>query len=154
MKSDKQMIAHLNKILKNELVAINQYFLHAKMQQDVGLEKLAAKTREESIDEMKHAEILTDRILFLDGLPNFQDLGRLRIGQTVEEMLKADFELELDAISDLESAIAYAESIKDFGSRDLLQAILVSEEAHQDFLDKQLKLIKQVGLENYLQSQI
>lgn len=154
MKYDKQMIAHLNKILGNELVAINQYFLHAKMLEDWGLEKLAAKTREESIDEMKHADLLCSRILLSKGLPNLQELGRLNIGQTVKEMLECDLKLELKAIPDLEEAIAYAESIKDFGSRDLLQDILVSEEQHQDFLETQLDLIKRVGEQNYAQSQM
>ena len=154
MKTDQKMISHLNTILKNELVAINQYFLHGKLQDSMGLSKLAATSRAESIDEMKHADVLADRILFLEGFPNFQDLGQLKIGQTVEEMLKADLELELNAIQDLGNAVAYAESIKDFGSRDLLQNILVSEESHLEFIDTQLKLIEQVGIQNYLHSQI
>lgn len=154
MKGDKKVIQLLNKALYNELTAINQYFMHAKMLEDMGFEKLAAKEREESIDEMKHADILMERILFLEGLPNLQDLGKLRIGETVGEMFKCDLAMELDAIPDLRDGVEYCESVRDYVSRDLFQKILDSEEAHVDWLETQLSLVEQVGEQNYLQSQM
>lgn len=154
MKGNQQVIDALNIILANELVAINQYFLHARMLKNWGFEKLASKTYEESIDEMKHAELLSDRILFLEGLPNMQDLGKLHIGQTVKEMLQSDLKLEQKAIPDLKEAIKTSEKAEDFGTRDLLQKILESEEEHYDWLETQLELYQKVGEANYLQSQI
>jgi bacterioferritin len=154
MKGDKQVIAHLNKILGNELIAINQYFLHAKMFKDWGLNELAEYTRHESIDEMKHADQLIDRILFLEGLPNLQDLGKLNIGEDTQEMLQCDLDLEMRAIPDLRAAIEYCDSVKDYVSRELLEDILESEEEHVDWLETQLGLIEKVGLQNYLQSKM
>jgi len=152
MKPDKTMIKHLNKALGNELVAINQYFLHSRMFKDRGLSKLAAKEYEESIDEMKHADKLIERVLFLEGLPNLQSLGKLFIGENTKEMLECDLKLEMIALPDLREGIAYAESIQDYVSRELLVYILESEEEHVDWLQTQLKLIESVGLENYHQS--
>ena len=154
MKSDVTVINHLNKALGNELIAINQYFLHSRMYQDWGLEKLAAKEYEESIDEMKHADKLMQRILFLEGLPNVQNLGKLMIGESTKEMLECDLKLELIACPDLKEGIVYCTSISDFVSRDLLSEILSSEEEHIDFLEAQLTLIDKVGIENYQQSMI
>ncbi len=154
MHTDKKMIAHLNKILGNELIAINQYFLHSRMIKEFGLGKLAGIVYAESIDEMKHADLLIARILFLKGLPNMQDLGKLLIGQTVPEMLACDLKLEHLAIPDLRAAIDYAQSIQDHTTKGLLERILASEEEHIDFLDIQLRLIEQIGEQNYLQSQI
>ena len=154
MKGDTTVIEHLNKVLKNELTAINQYFLHSKMYKDWGLSKLGDYEHGESVDEMKHADVLIDRVLFLEGLPNLQDLGKLRIGENVQEMLQCDLDLELDAIPDLRAGIAYCESHKDYVSRDLFDAILTSEEEHVDWLETQLDLIGRVGLENYCQSQM
>ena len=154
MKSDATVIKHLNKALGNELVAINQYFLHSRMYEDWGLAKLAAKEYEESIDEMKHADLLTKRILSLDGLPNLQNLGKLQIGENTKEMLQCDLNLEMIACPDLKEGIAYCESVGDFVSRNLLSDILESEEEHVDWLESQLKLVEMVGLENYLQSMI
>ena len=154
MKGDATVIEHLNKVLKNELTAINQYFLHSRMFKDWGMTRLAEKEFEESVDEMKHADEIIERILFLEGLPNLQDLGKLRIGENTPEMLQCDLELELDAIPDLRAAIAYCEAHKDYVSRDLFDAILKSEEEHVDWLETQLALIEKVGLENYVQSQV
>ena len=154
MKGDLQVIQHLNKILGNELVAINQYFLHARMYENWGLNKLGKHEYDESIDEMKHADRLTKRILFLEGLPNLQDLGKLLIGENTQEMLACDLRLEQQGLQDLRAAIAYCEQVADYGSRELLEDILEAEEEHVDWLETQLSLIKAVGLENYLQSQM
>lgn len=154
MKNDKQMIQHLNNVLGNELIAINQYFLHSKMLKDWGISKLAAKEYEESIDEMKHAEKLTDRILFLKGLPNLQSLGKLFIGQDVKEILECDLKLEYQAHNSLIDAIKHAETINDYVTRSLLQDILSSEEEHIDFLQTHLELIDKIGIENYIQSNL
>ena len=153
MKGDVTVIEHLNKVLRNELTAINQYFLHAKMFKDWGLHKLGDYEHGESIDEMKHADSLIERILFLEGLPNRQDLGKLRIGEDVPEILQCDLDMELDAIPDLRAAIAYCEAHKDYVSRELFDAILTSEEEHVDWLETQLGLIQKVGIQNYQQSQ-
>ena len=154
MKGDSTVIEHLNKVLKNELTAINQYFLHSRMLKDWGLTKLADYEQHESIDEMKHADQLIERILFLEGLPNMQTMGKLRIGENVPEMLQCDLDMELDAIPDLRAGIAYCEAHKDYVTRDLFDAILVSEEEHVDWLETQLALIEKVGVENYQQAQI
>ena len=154
MKSDVKVIQFLNKALGNELVAINQYFLHSRILGDWGLSKLAEKEYEESIDEMKHADQLTQRILFLEGLPNMQNLGKLSIGENTREILECDLGLEHIACPDLKEGIAYCDSVRDFTSRNLLSAILDSEEEHVDWLETQLSLIDKVGLENYQQSMI
>lgn len=154
MRGEKKVIEFLNKALANELVAINQYFLHARMYKDWGLKKLADKEYEESIDEMKHADRLIERILFLEGLPNLQDLGKLMIGENAREMLECDLKLEHQAIPLLREAIAWCEQVKDYVSRDLLQDILGSEEEHVDWLETQLGLIDLVGIESYLQKQM
>ncbi|MES2497489.1 MAG: bacterioferritin [Pseudomonadota bacterium] len=153
MKGDLKVIEFLNETLKNELTAINQYFLHYRMLNHWGIEKLAKFEYEESIDEMKHADKLAERILFLDGLPNFQMLGRLRIGETVEEILKADLALENEAIPQLRDGIAYCEQVRDYVSRDLLQHILESEEEHVDSLETQFEMIERMGIQNYIQLQ-
>ena len=152
MRGDAQVIAHLNKALTNELTAINQYFLHARMLKSWGFAKLGEHEYMESIDEMKHADKLIDRILFLEGLPNLQHLNKLFIGENVEEILQGDLKLEHLAHPDLKDAIAYCETVGDYGSRELFVAILESEEEHIDWIETQLELIKKLGLQNYLQS--
>jgi bacterioferritin len=154
MKGDITVIKHLNIILGNELVAINQYFLHSRMLKDWGFNKLAEKEYHESIEEMKHADTLIQRILFLEGLPNLQDLGKINIGETVEEMLLSDLSVEHKALADLRAAMIYCEEVSDFASRDVCLHILNNEEEHVDWLETQLRLIKSVGVENYQQSQM
>ncbi len=151
MKGDAKVLEYLNEVLKNELTAINQYWLHYRMLDHWGVQKLAQFERHESIDEMKHADWLAERILFLDGLPNFQLLGRLRIGETVEELLRADLALEVEAIAVLRDAIQHSETVRDFVSRDLFLKILESEEEHVDTLERQFDMIERMGLENYIQ---
>ena len=153
MKGDDQVIQHLNDTLKNELTAINQYWLHYRMLDNWGVRRLADYERHESIDEMKHADRLSERILFLEGLPNFQMLGRLRIGETVEEVLKADLDLEYEASEQLRGAIAHCETVRDYVSRELFESILESEEEHIDFLETQFEMIERMGLQNYIQLQ-
>ncbi|EIZ78573.1 bacterioferritin [Novosphingobium sp. Rr 2-17] len=153
MKGDLKVIEFLNKALFNELTAINQYWLHYRMLDNWGIKKLAEYERHESIDEMKHADVLADRILYLDGLPNFQTLGKLRIGESVEEILRADLALENDAIPLLRDAIAHAESVRDYVSREIFERILESEEEHVDFLEKQFDMIERMGIQNYCQLQ-
>jgi bacterioferritin len=153
MKGDIKVIEYLNEALKNELTAVNQYWLHYRMLDNWGVAKLAHFERHESIDEMKHADQLAERILFLDGLPNFQLLGRLRIGETVEEILKADLELEYEALPLLKDAIAHCESVRDFVSREIFAHILENEEEHVDILEKQFDMIARMGIENYVQLQ-
>lgn len=150
---DPETIRWLNKILKNELTAINQYFLHSRMLADWGLSLLAKHEYEESIDEMKHADALIKRILFLGGLPNLQDLGKLMIGEDVKEVLACDLSLEMMAHPDLKNAIVHCENARDFGSRELFERILESEEEHIDFLQTQMRLIEQMGIQNYVQLQ-
>ena len=154
MKGNTRVIEFLNKVLRNELTAINQYFLHSRMYKDMGLKELADHEYEESLDEMKHADQLIERTLFLEGLPNLQDLGKLMIGEHAQEMLECDLRLEMEAIPALREAIVFCESVKDFVSRDLFDQILQSEEEHVDWLETQLQLIGKVGIENYLQSQM
>jgi len=153
MKGDPQVIDFLNKALLNELTAINQYWLHYRMLDNWGVSKLAEYERHESIDEMKHADVLAERVLFLDGLPNFQAMGKLRIGEDVQEILKCDLELENDAIPLLRDAIAHCETAHDYVSREIFERILESEEEHVDWIEKQFDLIKRMGIENYVQLQ-
>ena len=153
MKGDKKVIDYLNQVLKGELTAINQYFLHYRMLDNWGVKKLADYEYHESIDEMKHADKLVERILFLDGLPNLQTLNRLRIGENVTEILQADLDLEYEALALLKEAIPYCESVRDFGTRELLVEILEAEEEHVDFIEKQQQMIRDQGLQNYIQLQ-
>ncbi len=154
MKGDPTIIAHLNRVLKNELTAINQYFMHSRLLRHWGFERLGKYEYKESIDEMKHADALMERVLFLEGLPNLQDIGRLMIGENIQEVLECDLKLEMQAHPDLKAAIADCERLGDFVSRELLGKILESEEEHIDFLETQLELIGKVGLQNYCQSQM
>ena len=151
MKGDPKVIDYLNQALTNELTAINQYWLHYRVLDNWGVSKLAEYERHESIDEMKHADALADRVLFLEGLPNFQALHKLKVGETVEEILKADLALEMEAIPLLKDAIAHCESVRDYTSRELFEDILESEEEHVDFLEKQFDMIANMGLQNYIQ---
>jgi len=151
MKGDAKVLDYLNEVLKNELTAINQYWLHYRLLDNWGIKKLAELERHESIDEMKHADKLAERILFLEGLPNFQLLGRLRIGENVEEILRADLAVEVEAIAVLKDAIQHCESVRDYVSRDLFTDILESEEEHVDTLERQFDMIARMGLENYIQ---
>ena len=153
MKGDDKVIEFLNLALKNELTAVNSYWLHYRLLDNWGIAKLAEFERHESIDEMKHADMLAERILFLDGFPNFQMLGRLRVGETVEEVLRADLATEEEAIPVLRDAIAYCETVRDYISRDLFKRILDSEEDHVDFLEKQFDMIERMGIQNYIQLQ-
>jgi bacterioferritin len=153
MKGDKKVLELLNEALKNELTATNQYWLHYRLLDNWGVHKLAEFERSESIDEMKHADRLSERILFLDGLPNFQLLGRLHIGEDVAEILKGDMELELEALKQLKGAVAHCEKVKDYVSRDLFSDILENEEQHIDTLEQQFEMIKRMGIQNYIQLQ-
>ena len=153
MKGDEKVIEFLNAALKNELTAVNQYWLHYRLLDHWGIGRLAEYERHESIDEMKHADMLSERILFLDGLPNFQVLGRLRIGETVEEVLRADLAVEGEAIPLLRDAIAHCEAVRDYVSRDLFRRILDNEEEHVDFLERQFDMIERMGIQNYIQLQ-
>ena len=151
MKGDAKVIEFLNKVLKNELTAINQYFLHSRMLHDWGVKQLGDKAYKESIEEMEHADKLIERILFLEGLPGMQELGRLKIGEDVKETLECDLALEEEAIPDLRDAIQHAESVRDYVSRDLFQEILDDEEEHVDWLETQMTQIEKMGVQNYVQ---
>jgi bacterioferritin len=153
MKGDPKVIEFLNSVLKGELTAVNQYWLHYRLLDDLGITKLADYERHESIDEMKHADALMERIFFLNGLPGMQQLNRLRIGENVPEILQADLDLEHDAVALLRDAVEYADSVRDYPSRDLFASILASEEEHIDFIETQQSMIEQMGLHNYLQLQ-
>ncbi|OCC25284.1 bacterioferritin [Croceicoccus estronivorus] len=153
MKGDPKVIEFLNKALTNELTAINQYWLHYRTLNHWGVKKLAEYERHESIDEMKHADALAERILFLDGLPNFQAINKLKVGETVEEILKADLALEMEALPLLRDAIEYSEKVRDYVSREIFERILESEEDHVDFLETQFDMIERMGLQNYVQLQ-
>ena len=153
MKGDAKVIEFLNACLKNELTAINQYFLHSRMLKDWGVSILAEYEHKESIEEMNHADWLIERILFLGGLPNLQDLGKIRIGESVEEILKCDLALEHDAIPELRDAVEYADKVRDYVSRDLFNRILTNEEEHVDYLETQFELIERIGIQNYIQLQ-
>ena len=153
MKGDDKVIDYLNKALTNELTAINQYWLHYRVLKNWGIDKLAEYERHESIDEMKHADVLADRILFLEGLPNFQALHKLKVGETVEEVLKADLALEMEAIPLLKDAIQHCEGVRDYTSRENFERILESAEEHVDFLETQVEMIQRMGLQNYVQLQ-
>ena len=151
MKGDQKVIEFLNKALTNELTAINQYWLHYRVLADWGVTKLAEYERHESIDEMKHADVLAERILFLGGLPNFQAIHKLKVGETVDEILKADLAVEMEAIPLLKDAIAHCETVRDYTTREIFERILESEEEHVDFLETQFDMIERMGLENYVQ---
>jgi bacterioferritin len=153
MQGDPQVIEYLNKALTNELTAINQYWLHYRVLKNWGVERLAEYERHESIDEMKHADVLADRILFLNGLPNFQAIHKLKVGETVEEILRADLALEMEAIPLLRDAIRHSEEVRDYVSREVFERILENEEQHVDFLEMQFEMIARMGLQNYVQLQ-
>lgn len=154
MQGDKEVIKYLNKVLKNELTAINQYFLHSRMLKDWGLQRLARHEYEESIDEMKHADMIIERVIFLEGLPNLQDLGKLYIGENVKEVLECDLRTEMEAIPDLREGIAHCESAADYVTRDLFRSILDSEEEHVDWIETQLGMIEKMGIEHYMNAQV
>ena len=153
MKSDPKVVEYLNRALTNELTAINQYWLHYRTLHHWGVRKLAEYERHESIDEMKHADVLAERVLFLDGLPTFQAIHKLKVGETVEEILKADLALEMEAIPLLRDAVEYCEQVRDYVSREIFERILESEEEHVDFLETQFEMIERMGLHNYVQLQ-
>lgn len=153
MRGDKKVIEFLNEALKAELTAINQYFLHSRMLKDWGISKFAQKEYEESIEEMQHADKIIERILYLGGLPNLQDLSKIYIGETVEEIIECDMKLEAIALPIYRDAVEYCESVRDYGTRDILQAILIDEESHLDFLETQKDQIRLMGIQNYIQNQ-